>query len=175
MTLSALICRNDYDGDGSAETYAYSFKIFDQAHLLVTVRKASTGVETPLIISTDYTVTGVLETSGGNVVLVDGDQAWLDAQGDLDTGWHLTIRRVMPLTQLLDVVNAGGFYPSSLEAQYDKLVMQVQQLQDQMDRCVKFPETIDDSVVNPKLPGLVTASYYLKINATANGLTLSAT
>lgn len=145
MTVASATNRNDYVGNGSAETFAYSFKIFDQSHLLVTVKETATGEETTLTLTTQYTVTGVGETSGGSVVLVDDGSDWLDAGGDLDTGWELTIRRVVPLTQLTDIRNQGSFFPEAHEDQFDLLVMIDQQQQNELDRTPKFSETSDQT------------------------------
>ena len=145
MTVASATNRNDYVGNGSADTFSYSFKIFDQSHLLVTVKETATGEETTLTLTTQYTVTGVGETSGGNVVLVDDGSDWLDAGGDLDTGWELTIRRVVPLTQLTDIRNQGSFFPEAHEDQFDLLVMIDQQQQNELDRTPKFSETSDQT------------------------------
>lgn len=141
MTVASATNRNNYDGNGTADTFAYSFKIFDQSHLLVTVMNDSTGVETTLAITTQYTVTGVGDPNGGNVVLVDDGSDWIDASGDLDTGYSLTIRRVVPLTQETDIRNQGDFFPEAHEDQFDLLVMIDQQQQDEIDRSLKLNET----------------------------------
>jgi hypothetical protein len=174
MTISSATNRNDYIGNGTADTFAYSFRILDDDHLLVTVRD-STGTETTLTKTTDYTVTGV-GTSGGNVLLVNGSQDWLDVDGDLDTGWYLTIRRVLPLTQPTDIRNQGAFYPEVHEDALDRLVMQNQQQQDELDRSVKLSETIDPSTFDGTVPSEVVgqAGGILQVNSTGDGWTVGA-
>lgn len=135
--ISAATARNKYTGNNTTATYAYGFKVFDEDHIKVTMRTAL-GVESTLTIDTDYTVTGVGEEAGGNIVLVDNDQDWLDGVSNyLDDDMELTITRNIPLTQGDDYANQTDFYPETHEATYDKLVMMIQQLQEQINRCVK--------------------------------------
>lgn len=139
MSLSSTTNRNDYVGNGATATYAYGFKVYLSSELRVTVVNTA-GVETRLTINTDYTVTGVGSSSGGNIVLVNASQAWLTS-GFLTTGYGLTVRRVRALTQLADIRNQGEFYPETHEDVFDKMVMNQQQLQDELDRAVRLPET----------------------------------
>lgn len=139
MTISSLTNRNDYTGNGSLNTYSYTFKIFNEEHLLVTVADLN-GDETTLALATDYTVTGVGETAGGTIVLVNSGQAWLTG-GNLTTGYALTIRRVLPLLQETDIRNQGDFFPEVHENQFDRDVMIAQQLQAQLDSQISLPET----------------------------------
>lgn len=89
MTVAAPNCRNDYVGTGATATYPYTFRIFDETHLRV-YRRTAAGVLALLVLTTDYTVTGVGDVNGGNVVLV---------AGNLESLADLSIRRVLPLTQ----------------------------------------------------------------------------
>ncbi len=151
MSLSSANNRNDYVGNGSTETYSYTFRIFDEADLRVTVVDTD-GVETQLSLSTDYTVTGVGTSGGGTIVLVDANQDWLDAEGDLATNFGLTIRRVLDIVQETDIRNQGAYFPEIHEDQFDKLAMIDQQQQDELDRSLKLPETISGASFDPTLP-----------------------
>ena len=168
-TVSSTNSRMDYTGNGSVSTYSYTYRIFSNTDLLVTVRDTS-DVETTLTLTTDYTVTGVGSGSGGNVVLVNASQAWLTA-GKLTTGYVLTIRRVRPLKQLTDIRNQGAFYPEIHEDAFDSLVMIAQQHQDEIDRSMKLPETIDPADFNTELPADLAAnpSTSIIVNATGDG------
>lgn len=151
MSISSSTSRNDYVGNGAVDTYNYSFRIFDEADLTVTVRNTS-GVETTLALTTDYTVTGVGASAGGTIVLVNSAQSWLDGDGDLKSGYALTIRRVLDLVQETDIRNQGAFYPEIHEDQFDKLVMIAQQQQDEVNRSARMPETISASAFDPTFP-----------------------
>lgn len=150
-TISSTTSRMDYTGNGAVDTYSYSYKIFANTDLLVTVRDTD-DVETTLTLTTDYTVTGVGSSSGGNVVLVNSAQAWLDGDGDLKTNYILTIRRVRPIKQLTDIRNQGAFYPETHEDTFDSLVMIDQQQQDEIDRSVKLSETTDPDDFDTAIP-----------------------
>ncbi|MCK5613849.1 hypothetical protein KAR91_68930, partial [Candidatus Pacearchaeota archaeon] len=101
MTLASSVNRNDYTGTGAVSTYAYSFKVFTEAELVVTVADSS-GNETTLTLTTDYTTTDVGETAGGNIVLVNASQAWLTG-GFLTSGYTITIRRIRSIVQNTDI------------------------------------------------------------------------
>lgn len=141
--------RMDYTGNGTTDTYAYNFKIFEDSELRVVVEKVSDGTLTTLTLTTDYVVEGAGEGSGGSITFVDNGQVYLDSDGFLDTGYTLTIRRVLPLTQETDIRNQGPYYPSIHEDQFDRFIMIDQQQQDEIDRSIKAPETED---TGPTIP-----------------------
>jgi hypothetical protein len=151
MSLASATNRVDYTGNGNVDTYAYTFKIFSDTDLLVTVRNTS-DVESTLTLTTDYTVTGAGSSSGGNVVLVNSAQSWLDGDGDLKSGYVLSIRRVRPLTQTTDIRNQGDFYPEAHENAFDHLVMLDHQQQDELDRAMKLPETVVSAAFDAEIP-----------------------
>lgn len=144
MTISSTTNRVDYTGNSSTATYNYTFRIFDEDDLTVTVRHPTTFVETTLVIATDYTVTGVSDLSGGTIVLVNASQAWLTT-GFLTTSWHLTIRRVRDLKQETDIRNQGEFFPETHEDAFDHFIMVDQQQQDELNRSIKTSETDSSS------------------------------
>lgn len=152
MSLASATNINRYTGNGAVDTYAYTFRIDDADHLQVTVRNTS-DVETTLVKTTDYTVTGVGVSGGGNVVLVNAAQAWLDGDGDLKTNYVLSIKRVVPLTQSTDIRNNDSFYPAIHEDAFDYLTMAIQQVNETSLRAAQSPVTLAPSVFDPTLPG----------------------
>lgn len=151
MTVSSTTNRNEYVGDGATSSYSYTYRIFADSELTVTVRDTD-DAETTLALTTDYTVSGAGDSGGGSIALVNSAQAWLDGDGDLKSNYELTIRRVLPLTQNTDIRNQGDFYPEGHEDQFDKLIMIDQQQQDAIDRTAKLPESIAASEFDPTLP-----------------------
>lgn len=151
MSLSSAVSRNDYVGNGNVDTYAYSFRITDQSHLRVIITDLD-GVETELVITTDFTVTGVGASGGGNVVLVNSAQAWLDGDGDLKSGYGITVIRSVPVTQLTDIRNQGDFFPEVHENAFDKLTMIAQQQEDAVERSAKMPISVPASEFDPTFP-----------------------
>lgn len=150
MSIQSTTSRNNYIGNGAANVYPYGFRIFQNSDLLVTVRDTE-GNETTLAIDDDYTVSGAGLVGGGDVTLVDNGQAWLTS-GFLTDDYTLTIRRVRPLTQTTDLRNQGAYFPETVEDTFDKNVMLIQQLKDEIDRSMKLPETIDPADFDATLP-----------------------
>lgn len=161
MSFSSTNSRNDYTGNNSTDTYNYTFYIFNQADLLVTIRDTS-DVEETQVLTTDYTVTGVGSSGGGTIVLT---------AGNLATGYILTIRRVLEITQETDIRNQGSFYPEIHEDQFDRGIMIAQQQQDELDRSVKLPETVDPADFDATLPVDIVgvANITVMTNATGDG------
>jgi hypothetical protein len=150
MSLSTTTRRNDYTGDSATSVYAYSYRIFSNTELNVTVRDTD-DAETTLTITTDYTVSGVGAASGGNVTLVNASQAWLTS-GNLTNGYIISIRRIVPLTQTTDIRNQGSFFPETHEDALDYLTMIAQQQQDTLDGCIQLPSTIDPADFDMTVP-----------------------
>lgn len=161
MTVSSETSRVEYTGNGATSVYAYTFKIFDESELLVTRRNLS-DVETTLVLNTDYTVSGVGVSSGGNVTLT---------AGNLTSGFILTIRRVRELKQETEFRNQSEFYPELHETAFDKLVMIDQQQQDEINRSLKLAETIDPADFDPTLPSDLPALSFVQVNDDATGFT----
>jgi hypothetical protein len=138
MTITSETARNDYIGDGSTATYAYTFKAFQDADLKVV--KTITGVDSTLVLTTDYTVTGAGEDAGGTVVLT---------AGNLTSGHGLSIQRQVAFTQTRDIRNQGTFYADQVMAGLDKLTMLAQQLEARADRSLQVPDGEDSVAVLP--------------------------
>jgi hypothetical protein len=175
MTVATATSKNIHIGNGATSTYSYTFKIFADSELLVTVRDTD-GEETTLTKTTDYTVTGVGATSGGTIGLVSSGQAWLTG-GNLTQDYVITIRRKRPLLQTTDIRNSGGYYPSVHEDTYDKLVMNDQQQQDELDRSVRLPETVAVADFDPILPAAFAGQpdVTLIANSTGDGFAVGPT
>lgn len=161
MTLSSNSARNDHTITAVVAVYAYSFKVFDEGDLEVILRDADTDAETTLTLTTHYTVSGVRSATGGNVTLL--------AAAGVSTGDHLTIRRKVALTQETDIRNQGRYAPELHENQFDKLVMIDQQQQDEIERSMRLPETVDPDDVSVELPPPI-ANRALLWNNTATAL-----
>lgn len=142
MTLITLTDRNDYVGAGTVGPFSYTFRIFAATDLKVIKRVVATGVETPLTLTTHYTVSGVGVVSGGSVTLVSA----------LAVGEVLAIIRDAPLTQEIDLTNQGPFFPSTYENALDKATMLIQRLNEKLKRTFTLSET---STISPILPSPV--------------------
>ena len=130
MTVSSSTNRVSYSGNGSNTTFAYTFKVFDQDDLTVILRSAD-GTETTQTITTHYSVTGVGNAGGGNVVFVTAPAA-------TET---VVILREQGLVQELDLVPNDPFPAGSLEDAIDKIVFMVQQHEETLGRTIKASKT----------------------------------
>jgi len=131
-----------FTGSGSADTFPFEFKVFASADLEVVQRDSSTLVETTLVLNSDYTVTlnaNQNANPGGSVVLT---------AGALATGQELFITSHLANLQALDLTNQGGFYPETINEALDKIVIQNQQQQTELDRAVKLSQFDDDAALD---------------------------
>jgi len=123
MTISTETCSVTANGDDSNTTFAYNFLIPYQADGSTPAVDAFTttdGVDTALVLNTDYSIVGVEESAGGTVTYpLSGDP--------LASGSTITIQRDEAYVQPYAFPNQG-FKPSDVEAALDWLVMQTQQL-----------------------------------------------
>ena len=144
MTVSSATNKVSYNGNGSQTVFAYGFKIFDEDDLTVIIRNASGG-ETTQTITTNYTVSGVGNTSGGNVTMVS-------APASTET---ITIIREQPLTQGLDLVPNDPFPATLVEDTLDKLTFMVHQHEETLNRSIKGSKTT--TITNPSFTEDATA------------------
>ena len=117
MTIFSQTRTVEYTGTGGVDTYPYPFKAVDPDHLVV-VETDLVAAETTLTRGVDYTVTGVGNDDGGDVIL----------SSNLTSGHTLDITRVVPYTQPTDLRAQGPFDPESHESVFDRLTMMIQQV-----------------------------------------------
>jgi len=128
MTVNTTnIISGPYTGNGAADTYSYTFRVDDKTQLEVR-EYTDLGVESILTVDVDYTVTDVGVDGGGTVIRL---------AGNLPTDYQWYIRADYKLTQLIAFASQGGFFPYIHEEAVDKITFLIQQLQEEIDRCVK--------------------------------------
>lgn len=118
MTLLTTTSRITYIGNGVVDTFAYTWLMYSDADLKVYVDNV---LKTK---TTHYTVSGVGNVNGGNVVFTAGN---IPANGK-----NVLIYRDQPLTQDTDLITNGQISADTLEKQLDKLCMQNQTIKDTM-------------------------------------------
>lgn len=132
MTVAAVSPINSYLGADNANTFPFTFPVWNSSQFIVTAAPTTPGKNYQLTLGVDYTVTGLNPAgtpfSTGNIVLVNVGQAWLDGSGFLASGWVLTIVRTLTLNQNTSIRNQGDYYPETLE---DALDYEMMCLQDQ--------------------------------------------
>ena len=136
MTISSNIRKaGPFVGNGTASNFAFTFKVFQASDLEVVRLNVSTTVETILVINSNYTVSLNADQNsnpGGSITLT---------AGALATGFNLVITSDIENLQPTDIVNQGGFYPDVIEDALDRATIQIQQLQEAVDRSAKLPIT----------------------------------
>lgn len=156
MTVQSPTSRITYPGTGVITPLPVPFRFLDNSHLLVQTVDAN-GVETTLVINSQYTVSGARDPNGGTVTPLIV----------VPVGTTTVISRNVPLTQLADYKANDPFPEETNEDMGDKLVMIDQQQQDQIDRSFKLPVTVVG--VSATLP-VPSALKPLVWNASANAL-----
>jgi len=116
MTVSTEVDHNDYTGNGVTTAFPYTFRIYKNSDLAVTVVDLNNNI-IPLTLDTHYTVTGAKTYQGGNVVLTN----------PLASGWKISIVRDLPVVQETDLRNQGKFFAEVHEDSFDYLTMLIQQ------------------------------------------------
>lgn len=136
MTVSSDAFREVYTGNGSLDEYEYTWKIYDKTQLLVTEVVIATGVETVLVVDTDYTVAGINQDAGGTITLV---------AGNLPSTKKLVITPNFPFEQDIDLTNQASVPPERAEEMGDKLAGQIKQIKEKLDRAVVVPISSTDA------------------------------
>jgi len=132
MTISSTTVKNSYLGNGTLDTFNYTFKIFADSDLQVIIR-SSLGTETVKTLTTHYTVTGAGSASGGTIVFTAGN-----IPSATET---VVIRRAVPQTQAIDYIANDPFPAESHEEGLDRSMMAIQQIQEEVDRSIKISRT----------------------------------
>jgi len=137
-------------GTGAQTSWPFTFKVFAASDIAVTIAN-NLGVETALVLGTDYSVSvnANQDTSPGGTV------TYPLSGSPLPVGSKLTIIGNLPYDQPLDLPSGGNFSPLALENELDRLTMQLQQLREQVGRSLTVPVT---SSVSPSLPAPIASN-----------------
>jgi len=148
MTLSSQTSKNVFVGDGATVLFTYTFRIFADADLEVTIQDTSVTPQTEitLVLTSDYTVTGAGDAGGGTItLLLTGQLSAAPSATD-----NITIKRNLPLTQPTDYVENDPFPSTAHEDALDRSRMIDQQLDEEVSRSVRLAINITGvSVILP--------------------------
>ena len=133
MTVSSTTTKNSASGNGSTSAFPYNFKIFSDDDIAVIIRTDSTGAEVTKTKTTHYTVSGVGDSSGGNVTFTSGN---IPASGET-----VVLLRSTARTQLTDYVANDPFPAESHENALDKLTFIAQEIEEELGRSIKVSKT----------------------------------
>ena len=146
MTISSTTRKaGPFFGNDATIDFPFTFKVFKKQDVRVTLTDP-TGADQVLLLDSSYSVT--LNTNqdsnpGGTV-------RYPVLGSPLSETWRLTVTGGLLNTQPTDIQNNGGFYPQIVEDMGDRSTIQIQQLQEQIDRSLKF--SVSDSGAGSVLP-----------------------
>ncbi|WP_319780300.1 LamG-like jellyroll fold domain-containing protein [Maridesulfovibrio sp.] len=131
MTLVSSGSTITFAGDGVQNLFDFNFRIFRAEDLCAVVRN-NEGQERSLVSGSDFKIISSMDSeSGGRVQYpVSGEP--------LPPGESITFYRDIPYTQELELVDNDPFSAQLLNEAFDRGVMRDQQLQEQVDRAVKY-------------------------------------
>lgn len=145
-----------FTGNGVSTVFAYGFKIFAAAELLVKVA----GVTKTL--TTDYTVNGVGAENGGSITFTAAPA----------NGVSVTIERNLPYTRSEDYQRNGAFDEFTVDRDFDRRQMQIQQLAEKAGRALTGP--VADGEI-PELPSKTArANKYLAFDSNGDPIASAA-
>ena len=133
MAIETQVNKVQYVGNGVTTVFPVTFPVQDRDHLRLYLWAGNQQSK----LEDGFTITG-LGTNAINVVM----------DAPLPTGVKLTIMRIVPLKQLLDLTLGGSFDPDVLESALDNIVMQIQQLEEKTERALVAPESMNEGEVS---------------------------
>lgn len=163
MSLDSDEFSKSHSGNGVTIDFAFPYKFLSSSDLQVVLINDSTGVETPWVEDTDYSVYGAGDESGGGVIVMTAPAS----------GYTLKITREVELTQGLELTPNGQLPSASLENALDRLTMMSQQIAGKANRAVLTPEAYA-ATFDPTLP-TPTAGKTIIFNSGATAFTLGPT
>ncbi len=174
MTITSVVAvTGQLPGDGSNFSFSFSgFKIYANDELRVYHTVTSTGVQTLLVEgtgSTQYSVSAITFPGTGTITYP------ATSTGPIPSTETITIKRVLTQDQQTLLKTQGAYFPKTLETQYDKTVAMIQDLQEQVDRCLKVQVT-EPTVVNLDVSGggTFTAGHVVKVDSAGTGFDTAA-
>ena len=117
MTVPNTNTQELYTGSPPTINWPYTFPIILGTDVVVSLIDP-TGVET--VLTSNYTV----DTVNAQVIY----PTVISGLAPLPASWHIRLKRVEPITQLLDLLNQGALNEENLETSLDKVTMICQQL-----------------------------------------------
>lgn len=158
MTISTTSNTTIAQGNGLTTSFDFGFAVPLASELFVYY--TDTNNITTLVSPTSYSTTGIGTATGGSVT-------YPLAGSPIATGTSLTIQRIVPYTQLTDLVNQSGYYPNVVENALDYLTMQTQQLAEAAARTVQVP--LSATIPDLSLPATVAGRANTVIGFDSNG------
>lgn len=136
MTVPSDRNKCSFTGNGITRVWPYTFLLYDASHLEVWVKRGeaeSMRLERGFVLNESARTVTYPQEGAGEPPLSEKDK--------------IILMRVVPVLQLLDLVNQGNFFAEDIERNFDLLVMMIQQLCETLRRAVVGPVDQDDAGV----------------------------
>jgi hypothetical protein len=140
MTLLSTAARLAYAGDGSTLRFPVPGRIWSLADLRVHLRAPASLVDQLQTFGIDYAWDGSPLPGPGAIIFATAPPA----------GSRITIGHAAELVQELDLQASGAFSAETIEAQFDRVVTQMQSLDERIARAPLLPPGAER--LNPVLP-----------------------
>ncbi len=129
MAIETTESKTVYSNASTLE-YPIPWPFFDDDDIVVVIGRG--GTETTLTPGMDYSIVPAATGSQGGTLHLTAAPA---------TGNDLVVLRQMPLVQLTRLPLSGKLDTEAVERQFDRTIMVVQQLAEEVSRCIKVPVT----------------------------------
>ena len=127
MSITSQVCKHIYLADGQTRDFEIDFPVLSAQDVTVYVT-SSNGTETK--ITENY----VVDVAQGTVVY----PTLTSGLAPVSSGCKVTLVRATPLTQELSLTQQGVLDAKALEGGYDKITLQLQEVAEQLKRCIKY-------------------------------------
>ena len=165
MTTTTTSAKVQYNGDDSTTAFATTFKFIKNSHVKVVLRDSS-AVETALIETTDYTLVGAGDDSGGTLTMIVAPA----------TGEVLTIKLDVPFTQAKAFPLGGPFPSTQVEEMGDLAAMAASKNNENFERTLHVPESDSQNDTDLEIPiDNARASKFLAFDASGKPIAAAGT
>jgi len=130
MTINEEVPIHIYTGNGTATEFSYTFTIFDETDIVLTLLTIASGVETN--ITSNYSVNDTLKKVTYPV-----------SGSPLTSAYKLVISRNVPDEQDINFTSSGAFNTTNITESFDKTIMNIQEVKEVLSRCVKWKISTD--------------------------------
>jgi hypothetical protein len=160
MSITSTTNKQVYDGDGGTVAFAWNHPLRAEADIEVIEYTETTGAEAVKVLTTDYTVAIADDLASATVTMNSAPASTV----------KLILNRKVPYTNNLQFRNHDGLLAENVAEAIDRLEMECQRLQEQVDRCLKVqigedstnPDITTETEL-PSLTGIDTDGKFLKI------------
>lgn len=137
MSVATSTNKVSYTLTTGSQACSVPFYFLENAHIKA-IASAETGFpQRTLVLGTDYTLTGALNPAGGTLTTI------ATVANGLKAGSKITIKREVEYTQEIVYTENDQFPAKTHEKGLDVRCMAEQQLKEQIDRAIRYPESED--------------------------------